>query len=147
MCCHVKEVSDSLLKKYECCRCCPDSAELKQAKAEGRRVEQYEFDLGTCPMAGRMAPFFAVGEHFESLSACRAKAETELLTSTCLGLADSQRTLVTDDFASAISQLQYVLELKTAYWKSLPWSLCGLAHPRADLAKAHARKLIPDLRD
>ena len=54
--------------------------------------------------------------------------------------SDDDITAVVHNFQCTMEQLQYVVQLKTSYWKSAPWCLCGLAHPVKSIAKAHAHK-------
>ena len=65
-------------------------------------------------MAGRMAPYFAVGEHLVEFRKARAEVESELLSTMCAHLSDEQKDIIKLNFDAAVVQLEYVVKLKTA---------------------------------
>ena len=93
-------------------------------------------------MVGKVAPYFAVGEHVHDFIALGRDVETQLLAEACAYLKDDERQLVLDNLHCGLGQMQYVLKVKTQAWQLCPWTLCGLAHPDSAIAKAHGQKIL-----
>ena len=134
MCCLMKEITGQLSAKFETCRCCPDAEEVHRMAQEKRDRQRPTFLLNACPMVGKVAPYFAVGEHVDAFVHMTDEIENQLVAQFCQGLGDKDRRIVVENYQCAVAHMHYALKLKTANWNTLPWSLCGLAHPAASIA-------------
>lgn len=145
MCVILKDLPQRLLAKFEACRCCLNAEQLEELKAEGRERQTHTFAFNACPMVGKVAPYLASGEHLADLTTMADCAEIEVLRECCAALTEGDRATIIDNYHSAVAHIHYVLKLKTQSWEVLPWSLCGLAHPHMQTAKAHAEVVLRQL--
>eukprot|EP00969_Alexandrium_andersonii_P275144 12159641-Alexandrium_andersonii.AAC.1 len=89
-----------------------------------------------------------MGQHFEVLSACGESGHAallELLTGLSkLRLEVTQPVVdsITEDFNLGLDHVRAAIDLKTAFAATVPFALCGLAHPDQDRAQDLRRRLI-----
>ncbi len=89
-----------------------------------------------CPMASRMAPEFAGGEHFGLVRRLASMAQSALtLSAAFVALDEAGRGVVARDWASARRHIIFMMQLKLGFWRQLPWLLFGLAHGSAEVAR------------
>ena len=94
-----------------------------------------------CPIAGKRAPELAAGEGSEHLKSALDDL-MPLVLGACVLLSETERNQIIRDFTSACTYILTTLELKLAYWRTLPWLLCGVLHHNALKAMAAAKECI-----
>lgn len=102
------------------------------------RRAQLRHDLGVsqCPLATRMAPEFAAGDLLKVLRRLTNVAQTMVSTDLgVLALSEEDRSVVLGDFAHARRHILFSMQLKTAFWRQLPWILFGLGHADDNTAR------------
>ena len=77
----------------------------------------------------------------DKLNEFLAEAEAQVLLIVA-GLGEESRTVLLADWELAKALLISTLSAKTAFWKVLPWLLCGLLHPDSTLVKLCAQECL-----
>ena len=94
-----------------------------------------------CPMEGKRAPELACGALAGKVDETFTEGGRRVIEA-CAGLGDAERDTVLSDWSRASAAIAHIVQAKTAFWQSLPWRLCGLAHQSAECASAAAADCI-----
>ena len=103
-----------------------------QAAALGKSARRL---LETCPMRCRRAPELAMNDFLQEMAAFSSQGANGLAQHFPLDLANEQRSQIVHDFELGRSYLTAVMSMKTSHFRSLPWSLAGLAHHDREKAR------------
>ena len=129
------------------CEGCPCRRDLRHSRKQ--RWQQQLFDrtgneqragaVFSCPCGGKNAPFMACGDFEVFLQQISQLTYAEMMASASGKLSDAEIASLVADFEGARAHLLQGFAAKNAYWRMLPWQLCGLAHPDEGKAKSAAR--------
>ena len=102
-----------------------------------------------CPLGGCRAPeLAAAGGMGPLLNSLASQREGPLLeTLACLSLASEDRAAIVADWNVLRLYAAHTLELKTSFWRSLPWKLAGLAHHSEAAARRVAKEILAQYND
>eukprot|EP00439_Symbiodinium_sp_Y106_P021591 s6234_g2.t1 len=98
------------------------------SKADRHLLEQ-------CPMRTRRAPELAQGDFLKELTSFSSYAGSDFLRQFPVDLEESQQAAIIREFEHGRAYLTMALMLKTAHFRSLPWSAAGLAYHDEEQAR------------
>ena len=91
--------------------------------------------LEQCPMRTRRAPELAQGDFLKELTSFSSHSGSEFLRKFPVDLEESQQASIIREFEHGRAYLTMVLMLKTAHFRSQPWSAAGLAYHDQERAR------------
>ena len=134
----------------ESCACHP-SQEMpliknKKARVVPRKRKRCEssrsFHVSSCPMKGKRSCELASGCLESLLESLVQLAFSDFADVPDAFLTQEARTILMKDFEFGKSFLVFGLTSKMAFWSSLPWKLCGIAHHFPSVARRCAKECI-----
>ncbi|CAE7244193.1 unnamed protein product [Symbiodinium sp. CCMP2456] len=91
--------------------------------------------LEQCPMRTRRAPEVSQGDFLKELSSFSSHSGANFLRQFPADLSESQQAALVREFEHGRAYLTMVLMLKTAHFRSQPWSAAGLAYHDQERAR------------
>ena len=97
--------------------------------------------VAACPMATRLAPEFASGEHFRVMHTLSQYSHTTLLYSPDVqAVTPEERAKILTEFARGRRHVLFNLRLKLGFWRQLPWIFMALGHADTGIARNCCRR-------
>ena len=64
------------------------------------------------------------------------------MTSEAVGLTPPELNVIIEDFERGVAAVLNILEMKWAFWESLPWLLCGVGATSREAGRACAQRAL-----
>lgn len=143
----VEKVPPALALRCEQCPChayyCKDLSGYMCDKAF---TCHYGCECWFCPAAGCNAPEVAGGLLEETFEVLRCSGERDLyeegVQPNTAPLTAEDWKIILDDFSKAVSSVLLLLQLKTGFWRALPYLFAVLVHVLEETARAAGRKIL-----
>jgi hypothetical protein len=126
-------------------RACPCHADvpkefdsLVQAYRHYEKTYRRGLRSTTCPAAGLMAHYFAVGEPIKRMRSWYKHMQT-LLLQELLDLDVVDRDALMQEFEKGCDHVIYLVEVEFSVWSRLPLHVCALGHPEVSVARQAMR--------
>ena len=141
------KVTDKLAQWCESCPCHHNLLAVLHEGWKQRCIEQhYQGATSSCPMAGLRAPDLASGKLEEVAQELMSHADVSVLASEIpaetSAMPQSEWQLLKSDFNKGRAVALTTLQIKTSFWRTLPWLLCGLAHSNPRTVQAVATQAM-----
>jgi hypothetical protein len=133
----VAETMDMVMSFGESCPCHWSGGQLRgPSRHSPKRLladRERRVMMPRCPLAGMRAPELAAGAVRDVLRVLWQRGQADLLLAPCIiRLSWAAKERVMQDFAMARRHVGFVFEVKTSFWRQLPWCLFGCAHHDID---------------
>ena len=133
--CMIQTISELVLHLISWVEGCPCHWHLLTAGASRALPSATRRLLETCPMRGRRMLELAMNGFLEELTAFSQQSLLSLTQLFPADLSEADRASVVHDFELGRSFLTTVFCMKTAHFRSLPWSAAGLAYHDQERAR------------
>ena len=147
--CHVLFASNGAVLELQHtlfgCKCHPiQDLDVLGSRSYFQRRRAFERETGSkklCPWRGRWSSDLACGLVQKMAKHCLDLFSRHILQY-LVGCDAASRLQLLDTWASARAHIEYVLEMKFAFWQQLPWILCGIGNTDHEMAKQAAARSL-----
>ena len=124
-----------------------DEEEPSKKRRHRKRKSSAMMSLKQCPMKGKRSSEMAAGAVDTVVdSLCNLSFQT-YVQSDDAALPEEDRAIILRDFEFARSFLDFGIKAKLAFWKTVPWKLCGLGHHWVSAARQCAKESLQEFDD